>query len=63
MLVLSRRVGEALYIGDDIVITLVDIQGNKVRLGISAPRSTDVAREELLTPEERARRRKLAGEK
>src|SRR5947209_6470313 len=47
MLVLSRQRGEAIVIGDDIEITIVDIRGDKVRLGIHAPRSITVHRKEV----------------
>jgi len=48
MLILSRRVGEKLTIGDDIVVTVVAIGGNQVRLGIDAPRTVRVLREEIV---------------
>lgn len=51
MLVLSRKFGEKIYIGDDICITIVDIDRGKIRLGIEAPRSTAIYREELLPPD------------
>ena len=47
MLILSRRIGESLVIGDDISITVLRVKGNQVRLGISAPKSIAVQREEL----------------
>jgi len=47
MLVLSRRKEESIIIGDDVKITIVDIRGNKVRLGITAPREISVHREEI----------------
>lgn len=47
MLVLSRKKDEAIIIGDDIKITIVDVRGDKVRLGIDAPRSIPVHREEI----------------
>lgn len=47
MLVLSRKVGESLLIGDDIVITVVEARGDAVRLGIEAPRSMRVHRAEV----------------
>ena len=49
MLVLSRRVGESVMIGDDVVVTVLDVRGEVVRLGVAAPRSVAVHREELLT--------------
>ena len=48
MLVLSRKLGERIYIGDDICVTVVAIDRGKVRLGIEAPRSVPVHRQELL---------------
>lgn len=47
MLILSRKKGESIVIGDDIVITVVEIRGDKVRLGIEAPRSVPVHRYEV----------------
>lgn len=48
MLVLSRRVGEQILIGDDIVVTILDSRGDGVRIGIDAPRSTRVNRAEVV---------------
>ncbi|QTE29888.1 carbon storage regulator CsrA [Pengzhenrongella sicca] len=48
MLVLSRRVGERLMIGDDIVVTILEVRSDGVRLGIDAPRSIAVNRAEVL---------------
>ncbi|MDH3443202.1 MAG: carbon storage regulator CsrA [Deltaproteobacteria bacterium] len=47
MLILSRRPGESITIGDDIVVTVVSITGNQIRLGINAPRDVRVLREEI----------------
>ena len=47
MLILSRRLGESLTIGDDVVITVVGVSGNQIRLGITAPRQVPVLREEV----------------
>ena len=47
MLVLSRKVGERIYINDNIIITIVDVDRNKVRVGIEAPREVEILREEL----------------
>lgn len=49
MLVLTRRVGEQLVIAGNIRVTVVSIHGERVRIGITAPRSVNVAREEILT--------------
>lgn len=48
MLVLSRRVGERLVIGDDIVVTVIEVRSDGVRLGIDAPRDVRVHRAEVL---------------
>ena len=47
MLILTRRIGEVVKIGDDISITILEVQGNQVRLGIIAPREIAVHREEI----------------
>lgn len=47
MLVLSRKRDESIMIGDDVVITIVDIRGDKVRLGIEAPQAIPVHRQEV----------------
>ena len=62
MLVLSRKLGEKIYINDNICITVVDIDRGKIRLGIEAPRDVPIFRQELLpgmaeTPTSRIMRR------
>jgi carbon storage regulator len=52
MLVLSRKLGEKIYISDNICITVVDIDRGKIRLGIEAPREVPIFRKELLTKAE-----------
>ncbi|MBA4697054.1 MAG: carbon storage regulator CsrA [Legionella sp.] len=47
MLILTRRIGETLIIGDDVNITVLGIKGNQVRLGINAPKDVSVHREEI----------------
>ncbi len=47
MLILTRRVGETLIIGDDVHITVLGVKGNQVRIGINAPKSVSVHREEI----------------
>ena len=48
MLILSRRPGEQILIGDDILVEVLEVSGTQVRLGITAPREVPVLREELL---------------
>ena len=48
MLVLSRKPGEAIRIGDDIEISIIEVRGDTVRIGIDAPRSVPVFRKELI---------------
>jgi carbon storage regulator len=55
MLVLSRQRDESIIIGDNIVITIVDIRGDKVRLGINAPKDIPVHREEVYDAIQRER--------
>ncbi|MES2826004.1 MAG: carbon storage regulator CsrA [Pseudomonadota bacterium] len=47
MLILTRRIGETIIIGDDVNITVLGVQGNQVRLGVNAPKETPVHREEI----------------
>lgn len=47
MLILTRRVGEALIIGDDVSVTVLGVKGNQVRLGVNAPKDVSVHREEI----------------
>ncbi len=58
MLILTRRIGETLNIGDDIQVTVLGIKGNQVRIGINAPKDVPVHREEIY---ERIKREKEAG--
>lgn len=57
MLILERRLGEQIKIGDDIVITIVEVRGGSVRLGIEAPVEIPIARDELLHEKPRKERR------
>lgn len=56
MLVLSRRAGESVVLGEDITITVLEVRGDVVRVGIDAPRSLKVHRAELLEQLEQANR-------
>lgn len=47
MLILTRRVGETLMVGDDVSITVLGIKGSQVRVGVNAPKSISVHREEI----------------
>ena len=52
MLVLTRRVNERIVIGDDVTVTVLEVRGDQVRLGIDAPRDVKVFREEVLQRDE-----------
>ena len=62
MLVLSRQKDESIIIGDDVEITIVDVRGDKVRLGISAPKNITVHRKEVYEAIQREKAEK-AGKK
>ena len=47
MLILTRRVGESILIGDDVTITVLGVKGNQIRIGIAAPKDMAVHREEI----------------
>ena len=47
MLILTRRIGETVMIGDSITVTVLRVKGNQVRLGVNAPKSVSVQREEI----------------
>ena len=47
MLILTRRVGETLMIGDQVSVTVLGVKGNQVRIGVNAPRDVSVHREEI----------------
>lgn len=47
MLILTRRVGETLMVGDEVTVTVLGVKGNQVRLGVNAPKDVAVHREEI----------------
>lgn len=47
MLILTRRIGESLILGDDVVINVLGVKGNQIRIGIDAPKNVAVHREEI----------------
>ncbi len=56
MLILTRRVGESLMIGDEVTVTVLGVKGNQVRIGVNAPKDVSVHREEIY---ERIKQEKL----
>jgi len=58
MLILTRRVGETVMIGDDIAVTVLGVKGNQVRVGVNAPKEVSVHREEIY---ERIKREEQTG--
>jgi carbon storage regulator len=59
MLILTRRVGESVVIGEDVTVTVLGVKGNQVRIGINAPKTVAVHREEIY---ERIKNGRAAGE-
>lgn len=59
MLILTRRVGETVMIGNDVTVTVLGVKGNQVRIGVNAPRDVAVHREEIF---ERIKREEQGGE-
>lgn len=60
MLILTRRVGESLMVGDEVTITVLGIKGNQVRIGVNAPKEVGVHREEIYQRIQREKLNKLS---
>jgi carbon storage regulator len=62
MLILTRRIGESVRIGDDVTVTVLGLKGNQVRLGVGAPQDVEVHREEVYERIKAERASKVRGE-
>jgi carbon storage regulator len=62
MLILTRRVGETVMIGDEVTVTVLGVKGNQVRVGINAPKSVAVHREEIFERIKREQQGEQQGE-
>lgn len=60
MLILTRRVGETLMVGDDVSVTVLGVKGNQVRIGVNAPKDVAVHREEIYQRIQKEKLQKLA---
>jgi len=59
MLILTRRVGETLMVGDEVAVTVLGVKGNQVRIGVNAPKEVSVHREEIYQRIQREKLQKL----
>ena len=62
MLILTRRVGESVVIGEDVTVTVLGVKGNQVRIGINAPKTVAVHREEIFERIKREQQGEPSGE-
>ena len=60
MLILTRRVGETLIVGDEVTVTVLGVKGNQVRIGVNAPKDVSVHRQEIYERIQREKLQKLA---